>query len=355
MQTVSIEQFRNLEPLTSLSPQSARELARFCYPKLVNRGESPFTAKELRERTLYLLKGQLRVISADQSAEVIVGGTDTANFAINKQSRFVGAKAITDVEFLSIDSDLLDVMFTWDQLAGLREHAPNASPDWRNMSGLLAAENLTSGVFGSLPPAHIDALLQRFDRIEACLGQQIIREGDAGDYYYVIESGRCSVTRQIAGSRVQVAELKAGDAFGEEALVANTIRNASVTMKTDGTLLRLEKRNFIELMQSPLLHQISLPEAEGKVANGAIWIDVRFPSEFQHDKLPGAINIPVNEIRNLFNALNRNNEYIVYCQSGRRSSAAAFLLSQNGYKAYVLEGGLWTSVPASTTEADLDW
>ena len=68
--------------------------------------------------------------------------------------------------------------------------------------------------------------------------------------------------------------------------------------------------------------------------------NVRFPAEYNVDKQPGAINIPLNEIRNLFGSLDRRKEYIVYCQSGRRSSAAAFLLSQRGYKAFLLDGGL---------------
>jgi rhodanese-related sulfurtransferase len=64
-------------------------------------------------------------------------------------------------------------------------------------------------------------------------------------------------------------------------------------------------------------------------------------SEFQYDKLPGAINIPLSEIRNAFGALDTSKEYVVYCQSGRRSSAAAFLLAQRGYNIYLLDGGLW--------------
>jgi rhodanese-related sulfurtransferase len=39
--------------------------------------------------------------------------------------------------------------------------------------------------------------------------------------------------------------------------------------------------------------------------------------------------------------LDIDEEYIIYCQSGRRSSAAAFLLAQRGYHVFVLEGGLW--------------
>ncbi len=168
----------------------------------------------------------------------------------------------------------------------------------------------------------------------------IIREGEEGDFYYVVESGRCTVSRQIGGVIVALAELKSGDAFGEEALVANTKRNATVAMKTDGVLLRLAKADFIELLKEPLMHRISRSEADKKAAAGAIWLDVRFQAEYNADKLPGAINIPLNEIRNLFGSLDSQKEYIVYCQSGRRSSAAAFLLSQRGYKAYLLEGGL---------------
>jgi CRP-like cAMP-binding protein len=52
----------------------------------------------------------------------------------------------------------------------------------------------------------------------------------------------------VAGSSVQLAELKEGDAFGEEALVADTVRNATVVMKTDGMLLRLSKQDFNELL-----------------------------------------------------------------------------------------------------------
>jgi len=53
------------------------------------------------------------------------------------------------------------------------------------------------------------------------------------------------------------------------------------------------------------------------------------------------VNIPLSEIRNAFGALDMDKEYVIYCQSGRRSSAAAFLLAQRGYNVYVLEGGLW--------------
>jgi rhodanese-related sulfurtransferase len=176
--------------------------------------------------------------------------------------------------------------------------------------------------------------------MEVKRGETIIRQGDDGDFFYLIERGRCKVNRLVAGVPIELAELTEGDAFGEEALVADAQRNATVTMKTDGVLLRLAKSDFVTLLREPLLQRLSPDEAQKRVANGAAWIDVRFPAEFQQDGLPQAQNIPLNNIRLASQALDSEKEYIVYCQTGRRSSAAAFLLSQRGIRASLLDGGL---------------
>ena len=138
-----------------------------------------------------------------------------------------------------------------------------------------------------------------------------------------------------------LADLKSGDAFGEEALVSEARRNATITMKSDGVLLRLAKADFNELLREPMLRRVSREEAWQKIAAGGQWIDARYPSEYQYDRLPGAINIPLSEIRNAFEVLDKAREYVLYCQSERRSAAAAFLLAQRGYRAFLLAGGLW--------------
>ena len=140
---------------------------------------------------------------------------------------------------IRIDDDLLDIMLTWDQAAmqeqcGANQPAgrPASAADWGSMSGLFGINNLRFGAFSHLPPAHIDELLRRFERIEAKAGEVIIREGAEGDYYYLVESGRCQVERMVGGVSMTLAELKSGDTFGEEALVSQAKRNATVTMKT---------------------------------------------------------------------------------------------------------------------------
>ena len=345
---VSIEALRALDPLSSLSEVRLQEIADLCSIEAVPRNADPFHLRSIAGQSVYVLRGELALAYAQGRSEVVVGGSAEARYPLGKRRAFTSARAVTEVQLIRIDDDLLDIMLTWDQVAQQEQAAaaapaarPTTGTDWGVMSGMFGINNLRFGAFAELPPAHIDELLRRFERVEVKAGDAIIREGDEGDYYYLVESGRCQVERKVGGVSMMLAELKSGDTFGEEALVSEAKRNATVTMKTGGSLLRLSKQDFNALLREPLLHGINMEQAKQKVLEGAQWIDVRYPSEYQYDRLPAARNIPLSEIRNAFGALDMDAEYIVYCQSGRRSSAAAFLLAQRGYHVYLLEGGLW--------------
>jgi rhodanese-related sulfurtransferase len=67
---------------------------------------------------------------------------------------------------------------------------------------------------------------------------------------------------------------------------------------------------------------------------------VRLPSEYQNVHVEGAINIPLYFIRLKLNAIDKAVSYVVCCDTGRRSSAGAYILSERGFDCYVLKGGL---------------
>ena len=341
-----------LEPISSFSPARLRELLDYCNVESVAAGDDPFKNQPLHGQSVYLVRGELEVVYEDGNSVVIRADSEWARHPIGKRQPEVrSAKALTRAQLLRVDDELLDRMVTWDQFAshadtrsqGGNEDSQAAVRRLLN-SGMFSAENLNQGPFAHLPPANIGKLLSRIEAIAAWDRDVIIREGEEGDYYYLIESGRAQVSRFVGGTNLVLAELKAGDVFGEEALISETKRNATVTMKGNGVLLRLQKQDFRELMQEPLLHRVSFQDAKAKVEQGAVWLDVRHPPEYRFDKLPGAINIPLNDIRNALGVLNKSTSYVAYCQSGRRSAAAAFILAQAGYDVYVLENGLW-SVP----------
>ncbi len=344
---VSIQVLKGLEPLSALSTQRLNELAELCVVERVSKTLDPFRVKGVAGQLVFLLRGELALTLGNGSSAVVVGTTSEARHPLGRKTPFASAKAITDIELVRIDEDLLDIMLTWDQLAaddrtGARatESGVPSMANWAILSGVFSINNLKSGAFAQLPTAHINEMLKRFQRVGVKRGQVVIREGEAGDYYYVVESGRCLVERNVGGVSMKLAELKGGDPFGEEALVANAKRNATVTMLAEGSLFRLAKEDFNELLKKPLLQSVTMEQARGKIAAGGQWIDTRYPSEYQYDKLLGAINIPLSEVRNAVKVLDRAREYVLYCQSGRRSSAAAFLLAQRGFRAFVLEGGL---------------
>ena len=331
---VSPQQLSALAPLAGLSPERLVELAAMAVLERGLRGSDPLKEKLALPRSIFLLEGELLLVFEDGGTLVLVGGAEDARQALNRQKQRVArSKAITDVELVTVDDDVLDILATWDQVAA-------ASPEASALSGALALGSLRSGAFAQLPAAHIDELLKRFDRVKTARGDVVIREGHEGDYYYVVESGRFQVERLVGGANVVLAELKSGDAFGEEALVSEAKRNATVTALSDGELLRLDRKDFNKLLREPLLRRLSYEQAAEKVRRGALWLDVRYPSEYQYDKLPGAINVPLAEVRNMFEVLDRSKEYVAYCQSGRRSAAAAFLFAQRGFKVWLLEGGL---------------
>jgi len=355
--TLDIKVLAALEPIASFSPARLRELLDYCHVETVARGQDPFRQHGLVGQSVYLVKGKLELEYQDGNRVVINASSEWAKHPLGKrQPDIVVATALTDIQLLRIDDDLLDMMVTWDQFSqheADKQAAEKTGTDdvairVRRLlnSGMFSAENLKTGPFAQLPPANIGKLLERIEVIAVWGNDVIIREGDVGDYYYVIESGRAQVSRLVGGVNMVLAELKAGDVFGEEALVSGAKRNATVTMKTNGVLLRLKMEDFLELVRAPLLRRLTYQEAKQKVAEGAIWLDVRHPPEYRYDKLPGAVNVPLNDIRNAIGALNKSRKYITYCQSGRRSSAAAFILAQAGYDVCVLDGGLW-SVPKS--------
>lgn len=189
--------------------------------------------------------------------------------------------------------------------------------------------------FKSMPPANIKSLLQRMETVAVKENEVIIQQGSPGDYYYVLTEGKALVTRTV-----ELATLGAGASFGEEALLSGSKRNASVTMETSGLLMRLAKSDFNELLKEPLLDRVTPDEAQVRVAKGDVWLDVRHVTEFVHSHLKNALNIPLHELRMRMKELDKDKNYICYCGTGRRSSAAAFLLVQNGFKVVVLIGGV---------------
>jgi len=345
---INLAILRTFSPLDGLKAENLNALARKTQLRELGAGRPLFKEGDTEKRTFYLVAGTVELRADDRLIGTVRAGSPEARAALAPGlPRKFTARAATDLEYIMIDSDLLDVLLTWDQtgqyeVSELNSDGLDATGDW--MTTLLQTK-----AFHRIPPANIQAIFMRMQRINYRAGDVVIKQGTEGDYFYVVVSGKCVVTRETPLNKegIKLAELGPGDSFGEEALIAEAKRNATVTMSTDGTLMRLGKQDFQTLLNEPLLQWVTQDQAKEIVAKGGKWLDVRLPSEFQNFRIDGSINIPLYFIRLKLNALDKNTPYIVCCDTGRRSSAAAYILSERGFEAYVLKGGLAATEAAS--------
>ena len=93
-------------------------------------------------------------------------------------------------------------------------------------------------------------LFKRFKQVKLARGDTPLIEGQKGDGLYVLISGRCEVSREVAGLRMVLAELSEGDVFGEMSLLTGAAAMATVRALSKCNLLKLGKRSFQSLIMS---------------------------------------------------------------------------------------------------------
>lgn len=334
-EAVSATLLRQFVPMDGLADESLQRLCRSASVRTIPAGQYACRAGQAMAQAVWLLAGEIQFIDdSGRRGDVIRAGSTRAGHRLaGPPSATVSAQCLTAARLLSVDGALLDLLLTWDQsgnceVAGIEEAMTD---DW--MTRLLQAP-----AFQKLPPTNLHTLFQRLQALDVKAGDRVIREGDVGDYFYVIVEGRCAIEHQ--GHRAQPLQLEIfgpGDCFGEEALIANLPRNASAVMRTDGRLMRLARQDFVELLNEPLLIRLDPGAAQARVEAGvARWLDVRLASEFEEGHFPGSRNLPLRLLRARASTLERELLHICVCDSGRRSAVAAYLLTQRGYSAAVL-------------------
>ena len=199
---------------------------------------------------IYLLEGSVCLLGKDVIVDTIHAGSGTARFPLAHQlPRKYSARAKKKVRIARIDSrrlsDVLARTQTVDyQVADFEEATED---DWMSML-------LQSSVLQQVPAANIQQVMINVEQVEVEKGADLIRQGDPGDFYYMLTKGRAVVRRDNGDGKgpCELATLGPGDAFGEEALLSDNPRNSSVTMLQDGLVLRLSKEHFLDLIHNPL-------------------------------------------------------------------------------------------------------
>jgi CRP-like cAMP-binding protein/chromosome segregation ATPase len=326
---------KNLVPLNALSDEQLGPLLSHISTTKVKKGEFLFKEDDLEEQNIYLLTGKIALIAGGKEVDSVNSGSETARYPLAHQfPRLFSAKAKSAVTFVSIDSRLLSDMLLRSQSESeeTEEEGDLEGGDW--MSQLLL-----SPIFQRIPPANMQQVMMRMEEVTLSAGEVVFKQGDEGTYYYMVSRGRCAVTRHANETTppIKVAEIGAGSSFGEEALLAQVPRSCTVTMQSDGQLIRLNKEDFLNLVSGPLSHPLSYEDAVERVGAGAKWLDIRLPEAFEASTFEKAINLPTFSLRFQSMDLAVEGEYITCSDTPELAASAAFLLLERGYVAYHLD------------------
>ncbi len=338
---LQVKFLKTLEPLGSLSVDKLEEIANKSQVEELPPGRVVFRQGERDSRSTYLLSGQLELqVTGNPRTESLKAKTVEARYPVAQEwPRPSTCRTKTNAVLLHIDSNLLEILLSDDPSGTyeVTEIGVNEDPesDWM-------LKFLQSPAFLQLPTENIQSILVHLEEITKQAGETVIKQGDSDDWYYIVKSGKCTVSRRPApkAEEVRLALLGPGDGFGEEALITDGKRNATVTMKESGVLMRLSKTNFHNLLVDPMLQQIDHATMMDKVKAGAALIDVRTNKEFNENGIKGAQNIPLSMLRVKGKDLNTTREHIVYCNDTTQSRAAAFLMAQQSLQVFILKGGL---------------
>ena len=110
-------------------------------------------------------------------------------------------------------------------------------------------EGIGATVLGQLPQEKWDELARAVEDLVVAPGTVIFRQGDPGDKFYLIRTGRVRVFREDAGLETELSVLQAGDDFGEMALFMDEPRMATVAALEETRLMVLSKEQFQSILK----------------------------------------------------------------------------------------------------------
>lgn len=333
-QSFNLTQARSLVPLKEMGQNHLGALLQGHEPQVVFAGQPLFQAGAYDGEHVYLLHGRACLEWPSGERESI-SGRETLMPLAQSQPRYATAWAETDCSVLRLNSERLDKLLTWSQVADYlqliiaRQRDLDEDIDWMMTV-------LRSNLFFKVPPLNVEQIFYRLKPRLVEAGDTVIRQGEMGDVCYFLKEGRAEVHRHKGGHWQHLADIEPGRCFGEDALVEDAPRNARVRMLTDGVLMCLDKQDFYRLLREPEVPETPLDAWRQAQEQDLVLIDCRSEEEYDQGHLPYAVNVPLGLLAIKSPLLQEQVEYLCYCDTGRRSRATTHLLRQQGYIARAL-------------------
>lgn len=326
----------NYMPFTLLSPERINEVINAVRFVEMRENEIYQMTGGKGKDYLFVIEGSLNIITSG-NIRSIQGPEETRKSPIIMEPKPATSTLVARSNCIvcHADREMLDDLISWDEFVHMME-------DDNQVLASALDKVRNSLVFRRMPLELVEMAFSRMHSIDVKKGESAIKQGEAGNSYYIITSGSAEVYQiGIYDDEPQkIADLQEGDAFGCDALISGSTRSETVIMKEDSTLSVLDKADFDELISNPLIKKVNQKVAKIMFETDYIPIDVRYAEEYDDSHIPNAILIPLFELRNRIAELDKSKKYIAYCHGGSRSAVATLVLTQNQYDVMSLDGGM---------------
>jgi CRP-like cAMP-binding protein len=243
------ELLRRFEPFSGLEPSVIHSVARLSSLVRFPAGRWLLRPGRNLNHHLFLLRGRVRAISPDADVR---GGSSAARQPLYPGHG--GLQTRSEVEMVRIGSSELEFLLN---AAGQQVRCEEEIADqWQ-------LRFLRSHMMAALPMSCWQGLLRVLEPLEYEAGADVILEGDCvdTDHCFILASGHGLVHRLQHRRRKVLRRLGPGDFFGEDALVTNRPRNASITLTEAGRVMRLTRSDFQRFLQQALLAEKLDPDS----------------------------------------------------------------------------------------------
>ncbi|CAD6192776.1 unnamed protein product [Caenorhabditis auriculariae] len=223
--------------LKQLAKEQIIELVECMYEMRAREGQWVIQEGEPGDRLFVVAEGELQVSREGQLLGKMRAGTVMGELAILYNcTRTASVQALSDVQLWVLDRSVFQMI---TQRLGMERHA-------QLMNFLTKV-----AIFENLPEDRISKMADVMDQDYYGAGHYIIRQGEKGDTFFVINSGQVKVTQQIEGEKEprEIRVLNQGDFFGERALLGEEVRTANIVAQSPGVeVLTLDRESFLKLI-----------------------------------------------------------------------------------------------------------
>ncbi len=329
---------RKFYPLNDFEDELVDLVMRKVEVENIYKGNVIFNQGDNDSDVIYLISGSIELKSDEGAHFILDPESELAKFPIanSKPRKFsalihTDSAAIARIPSATIESLVFDLDKDkfWNSAAYVTEGETHAlDAEW-----MMAMKR--TPLFQKLQDQYLNQLFQVMDEESFKEGEDVITEGESGDYFYLVKEGTCKVLRQKDGKEIELAKLRATDSFGEDALLSDNPRNATVRMVTDGTLMRISKKDFQHFMFLPIVKWVEADQVKKLLSKGARLIDVRKNRDGKVSP-KDAKYIPLFMLRNQLKRLDRDQKYLILCDDDHDGAIASYLFGKYGMDGYLL-------------------